>query len=242
MLVKNVTFYSLPAEIRNKIFHAILETNVKFQIRVDHKDPGTISDLDPTTTALARVSKEVHADIIPIIYGSNTFDFGNLYHLHVFSQRIGAGRAHLRHISILDDIGLLTYPPTRNPFATLPQMTKLQSLTVNHESLYLHALPIPGKMRVEDFVRQLKPFLHAWHEANKDEPSSPSVLNLVRLVKRDFCSSDCGFELEGEAVICRVSWCSAGILAKVQKTGLKHLRKVSEKLQEMIAAELNLAQ
>lgn len=227
-MVKNVTFHSFPAELRNKILLAVLETGMRFQIRA----LGTVRRLDPTTVALARASRQIHADVIPIIYGSNTFDFGTLEHLHAFSKRIGAARAHLRHISVLHDTGLIESPRTRNLFAMLQQMTNLQSLTLNHESLYLHALPTHGKMRIEDFVCQLKPFLHAWHQANG---GSTSVLSLVRLAKRDFCSR-CGNKIEAEAVICSYG-CR---LTQVQKTELKHLQRVSEKLKAMVAAEMGL--
>jgi hypothetical protein len=97
---KSLFITRLPAEIRNIIYHLVLPVNSTIIPRVDRlfkaaakhertKKPFPSPD---TTLALARTCKQIHAEVIPIYFGGNTFQFERVYDLYRYLYMIGYER------------------------------------------------------------------------------------------------------------------------------------------------------
>lgn len=243
MLVKNVTFLDLPGEVRNKIWDEVLETNKIVEIGVTFgRPPDRLYQFrspwgaHSTARALARTSKQISAEVLAIVYGCNTFEFGNLEHLARFAARIGPiSCSRIRHVGIMHPDGLRsTLSP--DPWKSIVSFTNLRSLTINHATVYLNALPQPGRMRMLDLFKSLKPFLYAWRNANEDRGDSSDVLDLVNFMKRDFCGN-CREEIKGAATKCGEYSCRG---QGTSRLGPKHVKVVSDRLRELIAEEFGL--
>lgn len=240
MLVKNVTFLDLPGELRNKVWDYVLETDVTFAIGIPQPEststPATPSQLSQTTLALAQTNKTISTEVLGMVYGSNDFRFGNLCDLSDFVHRIGPMRAHLRRVDIIGS-GCQPKMLKAGPWGLMLSMTKLRKLTMSHQCVTCyHQRSETTETSIARFLDELKPLLRAWHSANKDRPDSPSLLQLVNIVKYDSCRS-CGARIKDGAEVCDTSDCPGD---NIFRSGDKHMQKVSGCLRKMITEEFNV--
>ena len=249
----------LPAELRTLIFtfHCQEDEPImistfdrravrRFGIRkkVVHEETRWL--FDPERSVLAILNRQISAESLPIMYGDNAFDFDTMGTLGIFLARSPAAAKFLRNISITG-LSLWSGPVSAKimlahdrsfevpvdiatTIKTLTSATHLQSLTLHHESFYVHALSGQGKIRVVDFVRELMPLLQAWQAENPNK----SVVGLVKVAEFEYCVS-CG----EKASECK-DWPPQCWLKDVPRRGSAHLPKVALALEETLARELGV--
>lgn len=185
----------LPLEIRQKIYALLLTSPEELTIRPvnefsrtihshtvlsGHKLPSVI-DLP-----LTRVSKQIRADALPLLYGGHRFNFLSSKTLKLFLEQIGFARKHLRHISIYGggyEHGSSKFrTASRDAFGLLALAGGLQSLTVSHldfcasskESRY-------SKTDLDHFADACVPLLSILNYARKRNGMKGSALDIVKI-------------------------------------------------------------
>lgn len=113
---KAVSFFDLPNELRNEIYHLTLEQDNVIKIRWQHWPSGKHTFFEP---ALLRTSPVIHEQASPIYYWSNTFRAFSLQSARDFlQQRSRKELASLRNFQ-LDDRFLTGQGEVFNPYTLL---------------------------------------------------------------------------------------------------------------------------
>lgn len=199
----------LPLEIRQKIYALLLTSPEEFTIRPvsdysknihshtvlsGHRLPSVID------VALTRVSKQIRADTLPLLYGGDhKFNFLSSKTLKTFLEQIGFARKHLRHISIY---GAGYEHPTsifctafRDAMGLLALAGGLQSFTVSHLDFCATSKRSRFSTRdLDHFADACVPLLSILNYARKRNGLKGSVLDIIKiqLLECEGCSG-CGY-------------------------------------------------
>lgn len=238
-----IDFFKLvPAEIRNAIYSCLLESPTPLRLitvvgRSSYpflaSEEGDPFDVDGPRElkrlAILQVNKQVTEEVLPILYGKNTFDFDKASTMVAFLKKIGS------NVQDLDKLEISGKAPwdidTSMPrFANLDLATNLTSLTIDHRDLYAHALSAGGKISVRDLAGQLQKFLHSWGDAREDKSKAKSVLDVVEFI--EFPTCECGERLAD----CKYEDCEK----RQKKVDGAHLGKLSKGLRDAIAEKLGI--
>ncbi|KAI5361147.1 hypothetical protein Slin15195_G122600 [Septoria linicola] len=114
------SFLDLPPELRNQVYESSLPElkNIYLRLRrVGKETPGSLTDGEDVfmeevnvgdafqvATSLSRASRQLHAEIAPVLYGRYKFSFLGPRAALRWSRSIGASLVHLRKVEIIDFI------------------------------------------------------------------------------------------------------------------------------------------
>jgi len=197
---------TLPLELRQKIYTLAFTssdaTNIATYRR--HRDTdnsskevalpvlqdGQVERTPNNDFALIRVSKEVSADALPILYGYHKFAFQDTRALELFLDQIGNMKQHLRYVALgpsgyehnLETESPL-YGATKRSFAMLAAATQLQTLSVAHfDFCRVHYLKGPGN-DFGNLVTESAKLLQAIANARKSKglKVNASLLDIVKI-------------------------------------------------------------
>ncbi|KAK5699346.1 hypothetical protein LTR17_023315 [Elasticomyces elasticus] len=175
-------FCDLPAEIRNMIYCLILQHDKHLLIRVIyvvHPPSITFSTAPLQTTqrlgaSILAVSRQVHSEAAPILYGANTFDLtespcNSERCLLEFLKSIGLCRQHLRQIrfSSFSNAAVL-----RSALHLLKQATHLESFRCVPEAVYKPA-------KHSSYSNALLPFLKTLQKASRGDKDRKCALEIL---------------------------------------------------------------
>ena len=102
-------FLKLPRELRDQIYHhAVVRHGGPICIQRDHQDnlkDATLSCIspDPISIPLARVCKQVHTEVIPLLYSKNSFSIYSDNNMRDFLTHFAPNTNLMRHL-ILDGV------------------------------------------------------------------------------------------------------------------------------------------
>ena len=207
----------LPVELRQKIYGLALipadTTKIAVYTRKNASDHypnevaltvlehGRVERERNNDTALIRVSKEVSADSLPLLYASYHFTFQNSRALELFLEQIGPMKQRLRQVALgpngyEHDIGPQgsLYRATKRSFAMLASATGLQTLSVSHfdfcRGRHLSRINIALPDLVDESA-QLLLAIHRTRNAGSLKTNLAGMLNIVRFELPDCagCSS-----------------------------------------------------
>lgn len=208
-LVPKVSFLSLPGELRNVIYVLVsLPTDQIYNI-VTYRPPGDAKPRravqhsfmedthhgmvfdhsrgkwDPTpsdgTISLALASKQIAAEILPMIYGDNVFAFRTFGCMNIFLREIDRNRQHLRKLHVTDEKAYIFSQPGK-AFSGLLPASNLQQISVGAEIIGLGFRGERLRESIERFVDEFMPLMGSWRSANTDTSGSPSALDLVQVI------------------------------------------------------------
>ncbi|KAK4612240.1 hypothetical protein CLAFUW4_12887 [Fulvia fulva] len=92
------TFLSLPPELRNEIYKLAIDYDD--EICVTGKSERDLHATNARGAAVLRSCRQVHDELVAILYGSNTFVFTEHGALLTFLRVAGAHTKHLRKVSV----------------------------------------------------------------------------------------------------------------------------------------------
>ena len=197
---------TLPLELRQKIytlaFNSFDVTKIATHFRQRDTDSrpeevalpvlrdGQVKREPNNDFALIRVSKEVSADALPILYGNHKFTFEDTRALELFLDQIGTMKQHLRYVALgpsgyEHNLGAESplYGATKRSFAMLAAATQLQTLSVAHydfcRSLYLKGPSNDFSNLVTESAQLLQAILNA--RKSKDLKVNASLLDIVKI-------------------------------------------------------------
>ncbi|KAK4960318.1 hypothetical protein LTR10_003213 [Elasticomyces elasticus] len=188
-----IGFLDLPPEIRNIVYGLALHHEEPLQLDGDppqvvnyiHDEPYRFLDDDfepphlPTpylNVSLLLVSRQVYAEAVPMLYGSNTIAFSARYTpserpLYAFLLHIGTSRKYLRRIKVRS---FGNYSTVRSALHLLKDSKQLDSFECSSDMLYKLNYA-PG--RVKSFV----PWLRTLKKAATADPECKGALEILRL-------------------------------------------------------------
>lgn len=185
--------------------------------------------------ALAQTNKQVASEALAVFYGADTFTVSTLQEASRFLERIDSSRKLLRTVQLTAAYCLDGWSGVWG-MGRLLSMANLQSLAINHESIYVHALSTREKPKIDDLVGVLLPLLRRRHNASKNNGGGSNVLDLVTLTHEGRCSH-CGCWQDRLTRICLNGRCP-----QKHPAVAKHHDKKCARLREIIAARLGLGQ
>lgn len=218
--IKTFDFLGLPAEIRVSIYRYLIQedspiavtafklpdiprraTRQGFGDRKAHSKFGLFLDSssgkylnqDPSDFGIARVSKLLASEALPIMYGDNIFEFASMGELDVFLGQIGDMTKYIKHISIRGDQSY-TNGKGRGVFDKLLPATNLTSVTINHRAISgTSGRGRSGHVSMQKLVEDARPLLRTLHKAmaarNVTDAHSTTVLDVFHVVKGEMCTS-----------------------------------------------------
>ncbi|KAK5715666.1 hypothetical protein LTR17_016735 [Elasticomyces elasticus] len=178
-------FCDLPPEIRNIVYKFELCSDNPVRLRLNRDPYPPYPDMsllemscdDDLSTPLLCVSRQIHSEAATILYGANTFEFGNFYRrrcnhavlLKTFLTEIGA------HRSLLRSINFGTYSVAtelRSALHLLKQAKQLDSFVCSHR-MVVRLDNHPGE------VKMLTPWFKAVQKAARSRGGHKAALDIV---------------------------------------------------------------
>jgi hypothetical protein len=150
---------------------------------------GTATPSGNNGNAIVRVSKQVRAEALPILYQHCEFEFESSRVLELFLNQIGEMKQHVRNISIATggyehDAGSM-FGATKCALATLATIAGLQSFNISHFDLCcLEYNPRP-ETGIENFAGACSQFLHTLRASRSVKglkTNTATVLDIVKVV------------------------------------------------------------
>lgn len=138
--------------------------------------------------AIARANRQLATEVLPIIYGGNTFQFDNVSDLNTFLFEIDTKRSLLRNLRIRDPCGWNT---GRNGYSRIlfRLWTTMNLKTIEFNTLCVGSTHPPGddRIQIRTFVEHIRPFLRRWYEVNEAGTGTRRVLDVVQFFEDRQC-------------------------------------------------------
>ncbi len=199
-------FMDLPAELRTDILTIVLKEQTTIAISIlkttgrDHrpvrtshssirlhssfswnKQCGKWLGMPPASLAVARVSKGMAQEALPLAYGTNKFGFDTTSDAHLFLETIGSSKQHLRYAAFAKDCGY-TQNYGRKLFEGLLSADSLRSVEINHKMICSTTGRDQGRVPLTSFVDDALPLLKMLHESLLRKGNlAYTVLDIVKI-------------------------------------------------------------
>jgi hypothetical protein len=141
--------------------------------------------------SIVRVSKQIRAEALPILYQSCKFEFESSRALELFLGQIGDMKQHLRNVGISmggyeHDAGAL-FGATKRSFAMLATVTGLQTFGVSHFDFCCPGYSPNRVASLDNFASVCSQFMRALHDSRtaKGLRTGPQMLDIIQLVVPD---------------------------------------------------------
>lgn len=249
-------FLDLPAEIRTIIYNFLVETDESIRISsftgkdkikravqasfhlddASHREgieydaaAETYLGQPPSPVMVAQVNRQISDEVLPLVYGSNTFSFTTLGDLKVFLEDIGSNRRHLRHIGLPNNQPSL--PSSAKPaLSRLIGAYGLRTLSIHHG--YICGKEVKDKL--EDFVEDITPFMRNFHKVKSAGGRDSGALDLIQVLSTTGCETMC---VKSSRCRCASYCCQKGC-----KGGAidRHIKDVSMRVRKMLAEKLGI--
>lgn len=177
------------------------------------------------------VNKQIYQETASIAYGSNSSAFTSTEALSRFLRDAVPARKHMRSVTFTGNEFWwgISRPNNSLPFASDLVLDNLQTVRVECESVYYHALSGGGKISVADLARELVPFLRRWKDARASDAGAKSVLDVVEFVNAGKCRACSDGTADNTTVRCR---------AASGRNCAEHRQNVAAKFRAMVGAAL----
>lgn len=195
---------------------------------------GKWVDMPPSPArTLLLLNKQIYAEVVPTIYGSNTFAFDDLKDTRLFLETIGSNRKHLRRLSLDGTANSYTAKDAKPMFKLLKHAKGLRSITFYHNTLcrtgYNHAT-------IEKLVEDAEVLLQSLYISQMKAHGSTNVLDLFKVT----ASADKCYECEkARGRACGRSGASKCGIDSCDEMPAHHA-ELCERIRKLIAQELGM--
>ncbi len=166
------------------------------QLRIGHegltwdKQQGKWLRMAPSSLAITQVNREVSAEALEVVYGSNTFVFPETSDMDTFIRTIGSNERFVRYHEVPGESSW-TDKRSSKIFRSLPPLANLRSIKINHR-VVCSTLRAVGGVTFDGFISDVMPFLRALHNTIRQKDLSYTVLDVVKFVQDAQVCSGCG--------------------------------------------------
>ena len=149
--------------------------------------------------ALAQLSTQIAAEVLPIIYGCNRFLFDNISDMNTFFLELGTSRQYVQKIRVQDPCGWNTGLHDYGR-VLMSLWTAMNLKHISFNCLCVGTIVSPGgdRIQIDTFFKRIMPFLRHWHEENEASTGGSRVLELVQFIDHPQC-----IKCLGKSRICR---------------------------------------
>jgi hypothetical protein len=227
--------------VQSRLHIAPAHSGLRWDKKTWDTEKGRWADAAIGCLALAQTNKQIAQEVLPVVYGQNTFGFESTGGMLSFLDTIGSSRQFLRHVELYRD---LRYEGGCGPkvFNSLNTAMNLRSFGICHLNICSRQGRKRGSCTLKQFLSDALPFLRMLHDSlQKRLDVDITVLDVVKILSSVEYCDPCE---DGSRACVKTTHEKYSHTCKISCPGAdedRHCQEVEAEFKKTLAKELGIA-